>query len=176
MAPRSCDQTTLNRLEDGPSDRSHTVQSQLGVSNDPSPLLQTDGSIVQGLRARNSLGQLKFEMLNPYAVSSHDNPVEGDFSRSTTSSRATGCVRVENTLALAALLLQEPGSGGADIGRLTHGEYLPTNTASGFYRPSDGLGRTWWLRSPDKPRDWGQLLAYPPLSRPGRDIAARNAG
>ena len=77
--------------------------------------------------------------------------------------RATGCVRVENTLALAALLLQEPGSGGADIGRLTHGEYLPTLPAVFIVHQtvSVGLGGS-VLRINQEIGD--QLKAYPPLS------------
>lgn len=90
-------------------------------------VLQPDGSIVQRPGARSSLGQLKFEMPNPYAVYLHDTPLKGLFALDNRR-QSHGCVRVENPRALASLLLQEPvGSVDEAISvGYTHRTYLPT--------------------------------------------------
>jgi len=91
-------------------------------------VLQPDGSIVQRPGARSSLGQLKFEMPNPFDVYLHDTPLKGLFSRDDRR-QSHGCVRVENPRELASLLLQQPvGSVNEAISAgSTNREYLPTS-------------------------------------------------
>ncbi|RLJ20582.1 peptidase [bacterium endosymbiont of Escarpia laminata] len=54
---------------------------------------------------RNSLGQIKFHMVSPYAVFLHDTPAKGLFERPSRPF-SSGCVRVESASLLAARLLQ----------------------------------------------------------------------
>ncbi|NEX22844.1 L,D-transpeptidase family protein [Thiorhodococcus mannitoliphagus] len=64
--------------------------------------------VVQKPGPRNALGQVKFMFPNRHAVYLHDTPSRGLFGR---SSRALshGCVRVQNPVKLAELLLGESG-------------------------------------------------------------------
>lgn len=103
------------------------LRSDPGYLARHSMVFQPDGSIVQRPGARSSLGQLKFEMPNPFAVYLHDTPLKGLFALDNRR-QSHGCVRVENPRALASLLLQEP-VGSVDeaisVGD-THRKYLPT--------------------------------------------------
>ncbi|QYZ67154.1 MAG: L,D-transpeptidase family protein [Gammaproteobacteria bacterium (ex Lamellibrachia satsuma)] len=54
---------------------------------------------------RNSLGQIKFHMVSPYAVFLHDTPAKGLFEQPTRPF-SSGCVRVESASLLATQLLQ----------------------------------------------------------------------
>jgi len=103
------------------------LRSDPGYLARHSMVFQPDGSIVQRPGARSSLGQLKFEMPNPFAVYLHDTPLKGLFALDNRR-QSHGCVRVENPRALASLLLQEP-VGSVDeaisVGS-THRQYLPT--------------------------------------------------
>jgi murein L,D-transpeptidase YcbB/YkuD len=56
----------------------------------------------------NALGRIKFMFPNPHAVYLHDTPARELF-RHAERSFSSGCIRIENPLALAALLLREPG-------------------------------------------------------------------
>jgi murein L,D-transpeptidase YcbB/YkuD len=58
--------------------------------------------------SNNALGRLKFVFPNPLSVYLHDTPSRGLFARSTRAF-SHGCVRVENPVALAALLLDHDG-------------------------------------------------------------------
>jgi murein L,D-transpeptidase YcbB/YkuD len=90
-------------------------------------VLGSGGSIMQRPGAGSSLGQLKFEMPNPFDVYLHDTPLKGLFARDDRR-QSHGCVRVENPRELASLLLQEPvGSVNEAISAgSTNREYLPT--------------------------------------------------
>jgi murein L,D-transpeptidase YcbB/YkuD len=56
---------------------------------------------------RNALGKVKFIFPNEHAVFLHDTPSRTLFDR-TTRTFSSGCVRVENPLELAELLLDDP--------------------------------------------------------------------
>jgi len=66
-----------------------------------------NGSVVQLPGPDNALGQLKFEMPNPYDVYLHDTPLKHLFNLNDRR-QSHGCVRVQNPRQLAALLLREP--------------------------------------------------------------------
>jgi L,D-transpeptidase YcbB len=104
------------------------LRSDPGYLARHSMVLQPDGSIVQRPGARSSLGQLKFEMPNPYDVYLHDTPLKGLFALDNRR-QSHGCVRVENPRELASLLLQEPveSVNEAISAGDTHREYLPTS-------------------------------------------------
>lgn len=55
---------------------------------------------------RNALGVVKFEMANPFDIYLHDTPSRQAFGRSDRA-LSHGCIRVQNPLALAALLLDD---------------------------------------------------------------------
>ncbi len=57
---------------------------------------------------RNSLGRVKFMFPNPYDVYLHDTPAKRLFSR-TVRSFSHGCIRLQNPLELAVLLLKPQG-------------------------------------------------------------------
>lgn len=63
--------------------------------------------VVQSSGADGSLGQIKFALGNRYSIYLHDTPSRALFNR---ASRAysSGCVRVQNPLELAVLLLDDP--------------------------------------------------------------------
>jgi murein L,D-transpeptidase YcbB/YkuD len=58
--------------------------------------------------AKNSLGRIKFMFPNPHAVFLHDTPARGQFER-TGRLLSSGCVRIEDPLSLAEILLADPG-------------------------------------------------------------------
>jgi murein L,D-transpeptidase YcbB/YkuD len=66
-----------------------------------------NGSVVQLPGPDNALGQVKFEMPNPYDVYLHDTPLKHLFNLDDRR-QSHGCVRVQNPRQLAALLLREP--------------------------------------------------------------------
>ena len=84
------------------------------------------GSVVQLPGPNNALGQLKFEMPNPYDVYLHDTPLKHLFNLSDRR-QSHGCVRVQNPRQLAALLLREPieAIDNAIAVGYTHREVLP---------------------------------------------------
>lgn len=84
---------------------------------------QADGhlSVVQVPGGGNSLGRVKLEMTNPYAIYMHDTPAKALFSR---ASRALshGCMRTEDIASLALALLDGvPGWDAARIARTIAG-------------------------------------------------------
>lgn len=56
---------------------------------------------------KNSLGRIKFMFPNPHAVFLHDTPARGLFER-TGRLLSSGCVRIEDPLSLAEILLADP--------------------------------------------------------------------
>ena len=67
-----------------------------------------NGRIVQKPGPRNSLGLVKFDMRNPYAIYLHDTPAKGLFAAKERH-RSHGCVRVKDALGFAALLAGDMG-------------------------------------------------------------------
>ena len=55
----------------------------------------------------NALGRVKFMFPNPYSVYLHDTPSKALFEKSERAF-SSGCIRVENPLELAELLLDDP--------------------------------------------------------------------
>jgi murein L,D-transpeptidase YcbB/YkuD len=102
------------------------------LGGDPSYLARhhmswhSGGTIRQDPGPNSALGQIKFEMPDPFDVYLHDTPSKGLFA-SAERHKSHGCVRVEHPLALASLLLNEDQ---ATIGRsvgvgYTHRQALP---------------------------------------------------
>lgn len=65
-----------------------------------------DGRLVQAPGPKNSLGQLKFELPNPFSVYMHDTSAHSLFGRSMRA-RSHGCVRLERPRDLALELLKD---------------------------------------------------------------------
>lgn len=86
-----------------------------------------NGSVVQLPGPNNSLGQLKFDMPNPYDVYLHDTPLKNLFNLNDRR-QSHGCVRVQNPRSLAALLLREPMDeiDSAIALGYTHRKFLPS--------------------------------------------------
>ncbi len=61
----------------------------------------------QGPGPQNSLGRIKFMFPNPHAVFLHDTPARSLFER-TERLFSSGCVRIEDPLSLAEILLADP--------------------------------------------------------------------
>lgn len=66
-------------------------------------------NVVQQPGPQNALGRVKFMFPNRHAIYLHDTPARALFSRSSRAFSA-GCVRVKDPLALAELLLDDPGN------------------------------------------------------------------
>ena len=60
----------------------------------------TNGRVVQRPGPKAALGQVKFDMQNPYAIYLHDTPSKSLFARAARH-RSHGCVRVENAVDFA---------------------------------------------------------------------------
>jgi L,D-transpeptidase YcbB len=75
--------------------------SQYSVNNSPYLLRQDPGP-------RNALGRVKFIFPNDHAVFLHDTPNQKLFDR-TERAFSSGCIRIENALELARLLLNDEG-------------------------------------------------------------------
>jgi murein L,D-transpeptidase YcbB/YkuD len=67
-----------------------------------------DGWIVQQPGPENSLGIVKFDMKDDYAIYLHDTPAKALFGLSQRQ-RSHGCVRVENALQFATMLAEQQG-------------------------------------------------------------------
>jgi murein L,D-transpeptidase YcbB/YkuD len=85
------------------------------IAADPTYLARHDMKVLPGNRLRqdpgpdNPLGQIKFQIPNPYDVYLHDTPGKRSFSLDMRA-LSHGCVRVENAMELAVrLLAAEPG-------------------------------------------------------------------
>jgi murein L,D-transpeptidase YcbB/YkuD len=73
--------------------------------------------IVQEAGPKNALGRVKFLFPNGHAIYLHDTPSKGLFSQHTRA-YSHGCVRVQNPLKLAEVLLNEPSWDQAAISRV----------------------------------------------------------
>ena len=73
--------------------------------------------IVQEAGPGNALGRVKFMFPNGHAIYLHDTPSKGLFSHRTRA-YSHGCVRVQNPLKLAEVVLNEPGWDQAAISRV----------------------------------------------------------
>ena len=67
--------------------------------------INKDGWVVQRAGPQSSLGYVKFELRDSYAIFLHDTPSKGAFNLSVRQ-RSHGCVRVQNAVEFARLLLQ----------------------------------------------------------------------
>ena len=67
-----------------------------------------DGWIVQKAGPKNSLGLVKFDMQNPFAIYLHDTPAKQLFERNQRQF-SHGCVRVQDALAFAQMIAQQEG-------------------------------------------------------------------
>ncbi|MEG2314253.1 L,D-transpeptidase family protein [Brevundimonas sp.] len=66
--------------------------------------INDNGWVVQRAGPRSSLGYVKFELRDSYAIFLHDTPSKGAFNLSVRQ-RSHGCVRVQNAVEFARLLL-----------------------------------------------------------------------
>jgi len=64
----------------------------------------SNGTVIQRAGPSSSLGYVKFELRDSYAIFLHDTPSKGAFAL-TTRQRSHGCVRVQNAVDFARLLL-----------------------------------------------------------------------
>lgn len=71
-------------------------------------MMWKDGWIVQKPGPKNSLGLVKFDMLNEHQIYLHDTPAKQLFSE-VQRQRSHGCVRVEDALGFAAMLARDEG-------------------------------------------------------------------
>lgn len=76
---------------------------------------RVSGRIIQAPGPWAALGQVKFDMQNPYAIYLHDTPAKAVFARSQRH-LSHGCVRVKDAVAFARRLARESGNG-ADFDR-----------------------------------------------------------
>jgi murein L,D-transpeptidase YcbB/YkuD len=67
-----------------------------------------NGRLVQGPGPTNSLGQVKFDMLNDQAIYLHDTPAKALFASEERHS-SHGCVRVDDALGFARILANDEG-------------------------------------------------------------------
>jgi murein L,D-transpeptidase YcbB/YkuD len=68
--------------------------------------IAADGHVVQRAGPHSALGLVKFEMQDPFAIYLHDTPSRGLFSRYQRH-LSHGCVRVQDAVEFARLLLQD---------------------------------------------------------------------
>jgi len=73
----------------------------------------------------NSLGRLKFLVLNPFDIYLHDTPARSLFERRVRAF-SSGCIRLEDAPALAAFLMHDPAQWPAERIRRTMEEGTPT--------------------------------------------------
>lgn len=66
--------------------------------------VNADGWVVQRAGPKSSLGNVKFELRDSYAIFLHDTPARGAFNLSVRQ-RSHGCVRVQDAIGFARLLL-----------------------------------------------------------------------
>jgi murein L,D-transpeptidase YcbB/YkuD len=69
-----------------------------------------DGRIIQRPGPKAALGEVKFDLDNPYAIYLHDTPSKALFERDERHA-SHGCVRVHNALDFARMLATEDGNG-----------------------------------------------------------------
>jgi L,D-transpeptidase YcbB len=71
-----------------------------------------NGQVVQRPGPNNSLGVVKFDMQDPYAIYLHDTPSKSAFSLPERH-RSHGCVRVQNAVGFARLIAGQSGKADA---------------------------------------------------------------
>ena len=129
-----------------------------------------DGSIIryrQPPGPSNALGRVKFVMYNPHLIYLHDTNARGLFD---TQNRAYshGCIRTENILKLATMLLEEDGgewSAEKTVEVVNSGE----NTGAKFVKPIPVY--IVYMSAAAKPS--GEIVAYEDIySRDGQVLAA----
>jgi murein L,D-transpeptidase YcbB/YkuD len=100
---------------------SERIRLELGDDLDPSKGYIKMSSVYSSGEPRiaqlpgpsNPLGQVKFEFPNSYAVFVHDTPKKHLFKRARRAF-SHGCIRLENALDFAGLLLQDDGNSAAE--------------------------------------------------------------
>lgn len=111
VPPTIMQKDKLPRLRKNPAafDGSFEVITPGGQRVAPSSIDWSNGSAGYTLRqksgARNALGRIKFLFPNRHAIYLHDTPSKSLFKRKTRA-YSSGCVRIENPLELANVLLQ----------------------------------------------------------------------
>ena len=115
VPPTILKQDLLPKLAKDPSylaSHNMMVTDSSGAVVDPSGINWNDArrrfpyNLVQGPGPDNALGQVKFLFPNDHAIYLHDTPHREGFSRADRAA-SSGCIRVENPLALAAYLLAD---------------------------------------------------------------------
>lgn len=126
-----------------------------------------DGHLQQRPGPRNSLGQIKFDLRNPFGVYLHDTPGKGLFAQPVRAF-SHGCMRLEKPRELAAALLESQGGSAASV---------EAGIAAGVTRRVD-LRRTvpvyvqhWTVRA-----DEGRLTFRPDIYGWDRKLAGALAG
>lgn len=126
-----------------------------------------DGRLQQRPGPRNSLGQIKFDLKNPFGVYLHDTPGKGLFAQPVRAF-SHGCMRLEKPRELAAALLEPQGGSAATV---------EAGIAAGVTRRVD-LRRTvavyvqhWTVRA-----DAGRLSFRPDIYGWDRKLAGALAG
>lgn len=126
-----------------------------------------DGHLQQRPGPRNSLGQVKFDLRNPFGVYLHDTPGKGLFAQPVRAF-SHGCMRLEKPRELAAALLEPQGGSAATV---------EAGIAAGVTRRVD-LRRTvpvyvqhWTVRA-----DEGRLTFRPDIYGWDRKLAGALAG
>jgi murein L,D-transpeptidase YcbB/YkuD len=121
-----------------------------------------NGRVVQRPGPKAALGEVKFDLENPYAIYLHDTPSKASFG-TPYRHKSHGCVRVHNAVAFARMLAQEHGVLGEfdrklasrDTGAVTLKDKIPVRLV---YHTVfiDGAGHLVYL--PD-PYGWDEKLA-----------------
>jgi murein L,D-transpeptidase YcbB/YkuD len=155
-----------------PVDPSSIDWSKASVRNFPYMLRQGPGP-------ENALGRVKIMFPNPYFVYLHDTPSKSLFEKDERAF-SSGCIRVENPLELAALLLDDPKTWNAEsIARVIEAGATrtvrlarPANVFLMYWTivPSDD-GHTAFKRDPyrrDPPLEAALLARFQPGSGPAR--------
>jgi murein L,D-transpeptidase YcbB/YkuD len=70
-----------------------------------------NGRVVQAPGPKNALGQVKFDLEDPYDIYLHDTPAKSNFALDERH-RSHGCVRVQNAVDLARRIAAETGKAG----------------------------------------------------------------
>ena len=121
-----------------------------------------NGRVIQRPGPKAALGEVKFDLKNPYAIYLHDTPAKALFATDTRH-RSHGCVRVHNAIDFARMLAREQGVldefdrklASGDTGAVTLKEQIPVRL---LYHTVylDNAGRLVYL--PD-PYGWDERLA-----------------